>query len=180
MTITLSDMRESLRGQRKADEAIFWFCHAWHSGSDSDLYRIMLETNFYPDQHRNRWARKLWKPDGTPDLDLNGEQKAEYDPEILYCFDVLETKFGPFIQTPMRPVKFCDVREKDVLVASYITDPKFRLKYGDRFVCIEKGWPCRVYKWHGDLGVACAEDHRGKQFHVLEADENGYVVGFVR
>jgi hypothetical protein len=160
MTITLTDMRESLRGQRKADEAIFWFCNAWHSGLDSDLYHVIREVNFHPDQHR--------------------QKQIKDDPEILYCLDVLGTKFGPFVEAALLPIKFADVKENDVLIAGEITDPKFRLKYGSRFVCIEKGWPCRVYKWHGDLGVACAEDHHGKSFHALEVDERGYVVGFVR
>ena len=160
MTITLTDMRESLKGQRKADEAIFWFCHAWHQGPKSDLYHAMVETNFHPDQHR--------------------QMQIKDDPEILYALDVLGTKFGPFIEAPMGPVLLDDVQENDVLVASDIFQPDFRLKYGERFMCIEKGWPCRVYKWHGSLGVACAEDHHGKQFHILEADERGYVVGFQR
>jgi len=160
MTITYTDMRDSLRGQRKADEAIFWFCYAWHSGADSDLYRAMVESDFHPDQHR--------------------QTQIADDPEILYCFDVLGKTFGPFIEAQMQPIKFGDVKENDVLTTSEITHPAFRLKYGERFVCIERGWPCRVYKWHGDLGVACAEDGHGKSFHKLEVDEAGYVVGFVR
>ena len=153
-------MRNALKGQRRADEAIFWFCSAWHSGADSDLYRAMVETNFHPDQHR--------------------QKQIANDPEILYCFDVLGKMLGQLIEVPMRPIKFDDVKENDVLVTGEITDPRFRVKYGDRFLCIEKGWPCRVYKWHGNLGVACAEDGRGKSFHKLEVDDAGYVVGFVR
>jgi hypothetical protein len=160
MTITLTDMRDAIKGQPKADEAIFWFCNAWHSGAGSDLYRAMVETNFHPDQHR--------------------QKQIANDPEILYCFDVLGKRFGPLVEYPMAPVKFADVRENDVLTACDIFQPEFRAKYGERFICIENGWPCRVYKWHGDLGVACAEDHRGKQFHVLEVDHDGYVVGFQR
>lgn len=158
--ITLTDMRDALKGQNKAEEAIFWFCNAWHRGPKSDLYRALVETNFVPDQHR--------------------QKQIANDPEILYCFDVLGKKFGPLIETPMAPIKLGDVQENDVLVACDIAQPEFRLKYGARFICIEKGWPCRVHKWHGSLGVACAEDHRGKQFHILEADEAGYVVGFER
>lgn len=160
MTITLTDMRDALTGQNRAEEAIFWFCSAWHSGADSDLYRVLVETQFFPDQHR--------------------QKQIANDPEILYCFDVLGKRFGPLVESPLRPVKFGDVKENDVLVASEITQPAFRLKYGRRFVCIEKGWPCRVYRFQGDLGVACAEDQRGTYFHKLEMDEAGYVVGFVR
>lgn len=160
MTITLQDMRDTLKGQRKADEAIFWFCNAWHCGSDSDLYRAMVETNFHPDQIRQRQISR--------------------DPEILYALDVLGEKFGPLVETPLMPIKFGDVRENDVLIACEITQPEFRRKYGERFVCIADGWPCRVYKWHGDLGVSCVEDGHGKSFHKLEMDESGYVVGFRR
>lgn len=160
MTITLQDMRDALKGQNKADEAIFWFCSAWHHGKQSDLYRVMVESEFHPDFHR--------------------QSQIQNDPEILYCFEVLGRRFGPLIEAPMAPIKLGDVEEGDVIYACDITQEAFRMKYGQRFVCIAPKWPCRVYKWRGSLGVACAEDHNAKQFHALEADNDGYVVGFQR
>ena len=47
--MNLQDMRDALKGQSRADEAIFWFCMFWNSGPDnSDLYRIMCETGYDP------------------------------------------------------------------------------------------------------------------------------------
>ncbi len=161
MTITLQDLRESLKGQRKSEEAIFWFCYTWNSGVDSDLYRAMIETDFHPDLQR--------------------QKSIEYDDEICYCLHVLETKFGPFVEMAMRPVQFADVKENDVLTPAPITSPKFRERYGDKFSCISDGWPCRVYRGHGVLGVTCSASHGSEpKFHPLEPDENGYVVGFRR
>ena len=148
MTITLQDMRDALKDPRKAEEAIFFFCNAWHSGVDSDLYKAMVESKFSPDQHR--------------------QQQIENDPEILYCFDILGTKFGPFIEAALLPVKLADVKENDVLTA------------GNSFACIFTGWPCRVHLWNGRPCVYCAEDVKYQYHHPLEPDERGYVKGFRR
>ena len=94
MTITLQMMRDVLQGQRKADEAIFWWCHAWHHGPKSDLYRAMVETNFHPDFHRQR--------------------QIDNDPEILFAWEVLGRSFGKQAEAPMCPVKLSDVQENDV------------------------------------------------------------------
>lgn len=155
MGLTLTDMREALRKQRRADETIFWFCHAWHSGRDSDLYQIMKLVDFYPRLHVQR--------------------KIGVDQELLYGFQVLsdlytKTYGHPPMEYQMGPVRIDDVHEDDILVH---TSPR-------TFACIEAGWPCRVYKWHGGLGVACAEGKNGASFHPLKPDERGYVIGFVR
>lgn len=153
--VTLQDMREALKGQMKADEAIFWFCLAWNSGPRSNLYRAMVATDFSPR--------------------LLTQKQIENDPEILYCHAVLKDLYEkasgmPLHEYPLRPVKFADVKENDVLVHGP----------GRPFICLEAGWPCRVYKWHGDLGVACVEDGHGASFHPLRADADGLVVGFRR
>jgi hypothetical protein len=149
-TITLTDLRGALRGQNKADEAIFWFCHAWHSGPSSDLYRAMVELDFHPRLHT--------------------QKQIVNDPEILYCFDVLGKLVGPLVEHSMSRIRLGDVKENDVLTH---TNPQ-------TFVCIEAGWPCRVYRHHGCLGVACAEGPSGASFHLLVPDPEGYVRGFVR
>ncbi len=152
--MNLQDMRDALKGQMKADEAIFWWCLFWNAGPDSNLYRAMVGTNFHPRLH--------------------SQKQIESDPEILYCHEVLkdlyEKEYGPLREYPLRPVKFSDVKENDVLVHGP----------GRPFVCLEAGWPCRVYKWHDDLGVACAEDGHGSSFHPLKADVDGNVIGFQR
>jgi len=153
MSLTLQDMRAALKGQMRAEEAIFFFCLAWNSGAESDLYRIMVATEFHPRLHL--------------------QKQVENDPEILYCHEILKDLYEkasgiPLREFPLRPVKFADVKENDVLVHGP----------GRPFVCLEAGWPCRVYKWHGDLGVACAEDGHGSSFHPLKADMNGNIVGF--
>lgn len=155
MSITLQDMRTALSGQRKADEAIFWFCHAWHRGPDSALYRIMSQTDFHPR--------------------LNSQKQIENDPEILYCFDVLGRliRLNPSAQAaPYLPIRIGTLKENDIVVH---TTPR-------TFVCIEAGWPCRVYTWHGELGVACAEGPHGASFHPFEPDpkRSGFIKGFVR
>lgn len=153
--MNLQDMRDALKGQMKADEAIFWFCLFWNSGADSDLYRAMVASNFHPR--------------------LYSQRQIENDPEIIYCHEVLKTMYEKEYgcqprEFPLRKVKFSDVKENDVLIHGP----------GRPFVCLEAGWPCRVYKWHGDLGVACAEDGKGASFHPLKAALDGTVIGFCR
>jgi hypothetical protein len=156
MKLTLQDMRDRLKGQRVADRAIFWYCNAWHTGRDSELYQIMREVPYSPF--------------------LQEVNKNEFDtPEYAYCFQLLTDlyveRYGRAPnQTTLRPVPFNEVREDDVLTH---TKPR-------TFPCIEAGWPCRVYLWGGDLHVACAEDKKHRYNHQLRADERGLVVGFLR
>jgi hypothetical protein len=153
MNLTLTDMRDALKGQRKATEAIFWFGLFWNSGPDSDLYRAMCETGFEPQ--------------------LYTQKQIENDPEIIYCHAVLKEKyeeaFGPLHEYPLRRIPFLAVKENDVLICGP----------GRQFPCIEADWPCRVHLHHGDLGVPCAEDHMTRSFHPL-ANRDGYVIGFRR
>lgn len=154
MKITLQDMRAALKGQMKADEAIFWFCLFWYPGPTSDLYRIMVATNFHPR--------------------LRTQKQIANDPEIIYCHEVLkdlyEKVYGPLRETALLPILPQTVEENDVLICGP----------GRQFACIEADWPCRVYKWRGDLGVACAEDGRGQSFHPLKVGPDGFLVGFRR
>jgi hypothetical protein len=154
MKLTIQDFRDALKGQRKTEEAIFYFCHAWHNGPDSDLYRIMIEANFHPRLHL--------------------QKQIKDDPEILYAFDVLgrlaERAYGRLAEYPTQPIRFDSIKENDVIIH---TSPR-------TFPCIEAGWPCRVYLWHGGFGVACAEGPSGASFHPLRPDSRGFVVGFRR
>jgi len=150
--MTLQDMRDALRGQSKANEAIFWFCFAWQQGKGSDLYRIMVETKYDPF--------------------FNKQHQIARDPEIMYCFDVLgkmyETAFGAPVEWPLQPIKLVDVEEDDVIVAE------------NCWPCIQGGWPCKVYRDHGALGVACVDSPDKRAFHALEPDAEGFVKGFRR
>jgi hypothetical protein len=150
--MTLQDMRDALRGQNKANEAIFWFCLAWNQGPESDLYRIMIETHYDPF--------------------FNKQHQISTDPEILYCFDVLgkmyERAFGVPVEWPLQRIKFDDLKEDDIIIAEAC------------WPCIQAGWPCKVYKWHGALGVACVDSPDKRAFHGLEPTSDGYVKGFRR
>lgn len=148
MTITLTDMRESLKGRRQSEEAIYLFCDAWHTGPDSDLFKAKVELGFLLDRRQIR--------------------KLENNSDVLYCFCILETKFGPFIEAALQQVKLADVKEGDVLTA----DPHMPR--------IEKRWPHRVHKWQDRLCVVCDQGVNHIAILPLEADENGYVIGFRR
>lgn len=91
----LTALREVAGDGPKAIEAIFWFCYAWHSGRDSDLYKIMHILPFSPDPKK---------------------QFAD-DPEVVATFDKLDRAFGPMDEHPLLPVKLADVHEDDVLIA---------------------------------------------------------------
>lgn len=165
MNLTINDMRDVLKGQRRADEVIFWFCNAWHAGKGSDLYRIMKASTF------------------TPRLHL--QKQVQNDPEILYGFEVLgalyQKAYGPMVEYQLQPVPFAEIEEDDVLIHAKSPIPHALLKrLVQEFPCIEAGWPCRVYKWHGDLGVACAEGPSGASFHKFEVKSDGTVRGFWR
>lgn len=98
------------------------------------------------------------------------------DPEIVDLLARLDHTFGPLVEHPLQPVKLALVREGQVLVA------------GSHFPCIINRWPCRVYRHHGALGVACSGGVHGVKllpgsettFHPLTEDRHGYVIGFRR
>ena len=92
---TLEQMREELRGEECADEAIFWFCYAWQSGKQSDLYRIMCETGFQP----------------------NPRSRFDKDPRIVRCLTKLENAFGPLMEVGYLPVKIDEIEEGDIIIA---------------------------------------------------------------
>lgn len=152
--MTKQDLLDCLKGHPNADEAIFWWCYAWHSGAESDLYRIMCASSYVP---------------------LVGRKWAE-DPGVVECFARLDAAFGPLVEHDYEPVKLADVKEGQVLIA------------GNHFPCITAKWPCRVYRWHGALGVACSGAVHGIKllpgsettFHPLTEDEHGNVIGFRR
>ncbi len=205
MRLTLQDLRDALKGQRKAEEAIFWFAFAWNSGKDSDLYHVMCDTDFHPRwmNPNHHFVRGVKNPDGSPRVDDSGVPVTEYDPEFLYCWDVLgkmwQAAYDAPIEYAKQPVRLLDVSENDVVIH---TNPR-------TFACIVGAWPCRVYLWNNELGVACAEGPHGASFHRFitaptvgelvrreralrqmssldsiwaseKADANGYIVGFRR
>ena len=154
MNITLQDMHAALKGQMRADEAIFFFCLFWNSGPDSDLYRALSKTDFDPR--------------------LRVQQQITNDPEILYCHELLkdmyEKVYGPLREFPLRPFRLADIKENDVVTHGP----------GRPFVCIEANWPCRVFVSGGKLGVPCSEDISTRYFHPFKTDADGYVIGFQR
>lgn len=154
--MTKQDLLDALKGHPKAPEAAFWFCYAWHSGVDSDLYKIMCDESLgYVPSPARHWSR---------------------DPEVTELLSRLDSTFGPLVEHPYQPVKLADVKEGEVLIA------------GSHFPCITNRWPCRVYRHHGALGVACSGGVHGVKllpgsettFHPLTADDAGYVIGFRR
>lgn len=155
MTLTVDDMRAALRGQNKAEEAIFWFGHFWNSGPESDLYKAMIATNFHP----TRAAK---------------HKQIANDPEILYCSKVLMDqyvrRFGYPREYALQPFKLSTIQENDVVVCGP----------GRQFACIDADWPLRVHLWRGDLSVYCAEDLRFQYHHPLKEGPDGFVVGFRR
>ena len=91
----LREMRDALRGEPKADEAIFWFSYTWHTGKGSDLYGVLRKLDFVPTANR----------------------KFADDPDIIRLFGVLEHVFGPQVEVPYRPVVLTDIEPDDILVA---------------------------------------------------------------
>jgi hypothetical protein len=157
-------MRDTLKGQTRADEAIFWHCLFWNSGPDSDLYRIMCETGYDPHFYAIR------KKFGSDTEFLTPES----DPDIAYCHILLreqwEKAYGPLREYPLRPIKFGTLKENDVVVHGP----------GRPFMCIPAGWPCRVYLVGGELKVPCAEDKTGRAFHSFKMGPDGNIFGFRR
>lgn len=155
--MTKQDLFDCLRGRPFAAEAIFWWCYAWHSGAESDLYNIMCDDQlgFVPDPRK-------------PDFRTNAD--------VVRNFSLLDSAFGPLVEHDFEPVKLADVKEGQVLIA------------GSDWKCLNKRWPCRVYRHHGALGVACSGAPHGIKllpgsettFHPLQEDTEGYVIGFRR
>lgn len=176
----LQDMRDALKRQDRADEAIFWFGYFWNSGPTSDLYRAMCETGYDPSLYQIRI-----KP-GTEKFIETEPGKVERltpanDPEILYCHAILMAQYkrehpenfntqGVPYEFPLRRIRFDAIKEDDIVVHGP----------GRPFACIEADWPCRVFKHHGDLGVPCAEDPTARSFHPFKMDTDGFIVGFRR
>src|SRR6185312_5130414 len=144
--MNLQEMRSALKGQNRDSEAIFWFGLFWNAGATSDLYRAMCDTNYDPSLYL------LWRKSGSNEI-----LTPANDPEILYCHRVLMDQYkrehpenfdlrGRPIEFPLHPIKYADIKENDVVIHGP----------GRPFACIESDWPCRVFTWHGDLGVPCA------------------------
>lgn len=106
----------------------------------------------------------------------NPHKNFRDDPGVVECFARLDAAFGPLVEHDLKPVKLADVKEGQVLIA------------GSDWLCINRRWPCRVYRHHGALGVACSGAVHGVKllpgsettFHPLQEDPNGYVIGFRR
>jgi hypothetical protein len=162
MDVTLQDLRGVLKGQYRADEIIFWFAHAWYAGRDSDLYRVLRETNFTPRRFHYAPGKGPWR-----------------DPAVLYGEKMLRDYYfrdrAP-VEYVMQPIRFREVQENDVLTHGTY-DQHFQKH--PVFACIDTGWPCRVYKHYGNLGVSCAEDGHGANFHPLQWHDDGTVKGFL-
>lgn len=93
--MTRVGMLRALGDNYKAEETIFWFAYAWHTGKNSDLYRILRESPY------------------TPPLGM----KFDDDPEIIRGLAALEQAFGYQVEMPYTPVKYADVQAGDVLIA---------------------------------------------------------------
>jgi hypothetical protein len=140
--MNIQHLRNALAGEPKAEEAIFWFAYAWQSGKGSELYDVLKASEYQPPTNR---------------------QFAD-DPDVIRLFEVLEERFGPFIQPLWLPVRWQDVEEGDVLVA------------GGKYLCIPDKWPCKVYRdGAGSLCVLCRDG-----FHRLTPDAEGMIIGFRR
>lgn len=166
--MTKQDLVDALRGHPRANDAIFWFCQAWHSGDD-DLYKIMCAMDYTP----RPWSdNPMVKDPSTGKLISN----PKYDPDLVELLNVLAARFESIVEPPLLSVMLRDVREGQVLTAD------------GGFPCILANWPCRVYRHHGALGVQCSGGVHGIRllpgsevtFHPLTEDERGYVVGFKR
>jgi hypothetical protein len=93
--MTFNEMQEVLRGEEVVDEAIFWWCFAWHKGKGSDLYRIMCDLKFHP----------------------NAYSKFSDDPRVIRCFEKLERAFGPMHECAYHPIKIDEIEEGDIIIA---------------------------------------------------------------
>lgn len=166
--MTKQDLIDTLKNHPKAPEAIFWWCYCWHSGEGSDLYEIMCDDSL---GYIPNWNDNVRDP-------ISGIVSPRWrnDPEVIECIRWLDERFGPLVEHSYQPVKLAAVKEGQVLIA------------GSHFPCIIERWPCRVYRHHGALGVACTGSVHGVKllpgsettFHPLTEDTQGYVIGFRR
>lgn len=159
--VTLKDMRDVLKGHTNIEEAIFWWCYAWHSGKSSDFYRIMCEVPYHPMPGR----------------------KFTDDPLTVQSIHKLDEAFKPCVTHEYMPVKLADVHEGDVLIAG-----RSFLCLLNRWPCrVYKhngalGVACGGGVNH--IGTLPADVAKGRKdewfFHPLREDDKGYVVGFRR
>ena len=148
--MTLADMVAVIGGGPKAFGSIFWWCYAWHSGRDSDLYKIMRSLDFMPD----------------PSI------KFVDDPEVVANFAKLDEAFRPDPPPAYQPVALADVQESDVLVAG----SKFTCLLNQWPCRVFKYAGALGVMCNGDAIFGKPK----ASFHQLTADENGIVVGFRR
>lgn len=154
--MTKQDMLDVLRGEPKAEEAIFWWCHAWHGGVGTDLYKIQCESSYIPDRTR------MWHK----------------DPDVIRCIaDKLDPAFLPLVRLDYRRVKLADVQEGQILVAG-----EHHTCLPNRWPCRVYRWrgslgvECFVVHMPG---VKLAPG-QSAQFHPLTEDDSGYIKGFRR
>ena len=155
--MTIQNMRAALDKQRRTEETIFWFALAWHWGKGTDLYTALRECSYTPLFHKTK--------------QINGDPELTYGHNVLA--DLYQREYGHLpVEFSLHPFNIRSVEEGDVILH---TKPA-------TFPCIAEGWPCRVFKWHGSLGVPCAEGDRGTSFHPLEVidDSSSIVKGFLR
>ncbi len=95
MTISHNDMLRALRGEPKAEAAIFWFCYGWQRGKGSDLYRILCESPYTPDD----------------------KYQFDKDPDMVRLFSILEQNFQTGIEVAYQAVQLDDVEDGDILIA---------------------------------------------------------------
>jgi hypothetical protein len=88
-------MLRAIGSEPKAEQAIFWFAYAWHSGKNSDLYRVLRESPYVP-------------PTG---------EKFDDDPDVVRLFGVLERAFPGQTEVPYSPLLLADVQEGDIIIA---------------------------------------------------------------
>ncbi len=168
--MTKQDLFDALKNHPLAPEAIFWWCHCWHGGVGTDLYRIMCDDSlgYIPDPNRRAPTK---------------------DPEIVKLFAVLDHTFGPLTENALLPVRLREVREGQILIHAdrEHEDPILGTQITPWFPCLPQRWPCRVYRHHGGLGVECSILHgikllpgTSRPFHPLQDDGRGYVIGFCR
>lgn len=166
--MTKADFEKVLRGHPRTNDAIFWYCQAWHSGDD-DLYKIMCALDFTP----RPWSDNPMRHNPTTRA---LEANPNYDPELTDLLYRLSVVFNPVVEPAFERVMLRDVKEGQVLTAD------------GGFACICDKWPSRVFRHHGALGVQCSGGIHGikllpgseSTFHPLQEDSKGYVIGFVR
>lgn len=155
--MNIHNMRAALDKQRRTEETIFWFAVAWHWGKGTDLYTALRECSYTPLFHKTK--------------QIDGDPEIQFGHAVLT--DLYKREYGHLpIEGKLYEFRIQSVEEADVIMH---TKPA-------TFPCIAAGWPCRVFKWHGSLGVPCADSKKETAFHPLEtvAGDSNIVKGFVR